>query len=280
MKSIITPPLKLKKQQNGVSLPIVLMFLLVITILGTLGIKRATTGEILSRNQLDYEVARQAAEAALRDAERDLLLNASNRMPNALCERGADRPLSRRVAYFSPDCVRGQCQFENKYYKESNYSVTPNPKNPEPWWPTSKGGLWGNDPDKKPSDSKGVGKNCIFNGAVPLGTFTGVQRIAGVEQQPEYLIEYLKRGDQLRMRITARGFGADLNTEVVMQSYFQLNEKNLHHYYFILCTDILANSVKCTTSFTNDTTQYYHFGTSSDDHVEYVQRPSTILQSL
>jgi Tfp pilus assembly protein PilX len=42
-----------------------------------------------------------------------------------------------------------------------------------------------------------------------------------VARQPEYLIEYLAAGNDKVMRITARGFGADINTEVVMQSYFR-----------------------------------------------------------
>ncbi|MDI1339128.1 PilX N-terminal domain-containing pilus assembly protein [Polaromonas sp.] len=212
--------------EGGVALPVVLMFLLVITILGTLGIRRATTGETLSRNQLDYEVARQATEAALRDAERDLLLNASGIMPNALCSRGTDRPLGGALGSpaFDTNCPRGQCRFELSYYDSSNYTTV---TNPEPWWPTinAKQGRWDGDPasaaSPKPGDATGVNTNCTFNGSVPLGTFTGVARIAGVARQPEYLIEYLARADDKVMRVTARGFGADINTEVVMQTYFR-----------------------------------------------------------
>lgn len=41
--------------------------------------------------------------------------------------------------------------------------------------------------------------------------------------QPEYLIEIIERGSGRLpfFRITARGFGASENTEVVLQSYFQ-----------------------------------------------------------
>lgn len=218
-------PAILGREQSGIALPIVLMFLLVITIIGTLGIRRSTTGEILSRNQLDYEVARQATEAALRDAERDLMLTTSTRLPTALCPRNDDRPLTNalRAPNFDTNCPRGQCRYELSYYDSSNYaSVT----NPEPWWPTtnSKKGYWEGNPastSTKPSDAAGPDTNCTFEGAVPLGTFTGVARLATVAKQPEYLIEYLARGDDKIMRITARGFGADINTEVVMQTYFR-----------------------------------------------------------
>jgi len=61
------------------------MFLSVISVLGTIGIRHATLNETLTRNQLDYEVARQAAEAALRDAERDLMMVVTTRLPSASC---------------------------------------------------------------------------------------------------------------------------------------------------------------------------------------------------
>lgn len=215
-----------KRVTRGVALPLVLVFLLVITILGTLGIRHATTSETLSRNQLDYEVARQAAEAALRDAERDLLLAGGGLMPNALCPRNDDRPVASalRAPNFDTSCPRGQCRYELSYYDSSNYATV---TNPEPWWPTINGkkGRWEGNPagpaSTKPSDAAGPSTNCTFEGSVPLGTFTGVARLAGVARQPEYLMEYLARGDDKIMRITARGFGADVNTEVVMQTYFR-----------------------------------------------------------
>jgi len=63
-----------------------------------------------------------------------------------------------------------------------------------------------------------------FTGGVPLGTFTGTPPIRGVALQPEYLIEYVRRGSSEDdfFRITARGFGYRAGTEVVMQSYFKV----------------------------------------------------------
>lgn len=219
-----------EKRQRGISLPVVLMFLLVITLLGTVGIKRATVNERLTRNQLDYEVARQAAETALRDAERDLLIPTGTIRPGAACARLDDRPLidAVREPNFSTTCLRGQCRFEMTYYDTSNFSTAPAlGSNPHPWWFEStdpdldKGGQWNNDETTKPDGVAASGTNCTFNGAVPLGTFTGTARLAAVSKQPEYIMEYLVRGDDKFMRITARGFGADLNTEVVLQSYFR-----------------------------------------------------------
>lgn len=214
--------------QHGLSLPVVLMFLVVVTVIGTLGVKRATVSEALTRNQLDLEVARQAAEAALRDGERDLMLTNGALRPGALCARNDDRPLidAMREPHFSNACPRGQCRFEGSYYETSDIDSSP-PVNPHPWWPLDKSGLWvpgAKDPETtstKPSDAAAVGTNCNFTGGVPLGTFTGAARFASVAQQPEYLIEYLRRGDEVFMRVTARGFGSDDRTEVVVQSYFK-----------------------------------------------------------
>ena len=45
----------------------------------------------------------------------------------------------------------------------------------------------------------------------------------GVSRQPEYLIEYFKRGQNLTSTtaITARGWGLDPNSEIVLQTYFR-----------------------------------------------------------
>jgi type IV pilus assembly protein PilX len=221
MKNLINHGLN----QKGISLPIVLMFLLVISLLASVGIRRATLGELISRNQIELETARQAAEAALRDAERDLLLPNGTIRTNALCARGTDRPVVENLTApaFSTSCTRGQCYFSTAYYNTTNYNELPTVTKPQPWWPTTngKGGQWNNSFSAKPSDVAGANANCAFNGAVPLGTFTGTARLAAVAIQPEYIIERMKRGDDTFFRITARGFGTDASTEFVMQSVFR-----------------------------------------------------------
>ena len=206
------------RHPRGIALPVIMLFLLIITIAASFGIRRATLSEGITRNQLDYEISRQAAEAALRDGERDLLLvlASGTTAPGAICARGDERPIAERTGppHFGDNCPRGQCRFPLAYYDTSNYTVAP-PTNPQPWWPsTDKGGQWGNNTVDDAAD-------CAFNGAVPIGTFTGTPTIRGVARQPEYLIEYLARGDDVVMRITARGFGADIRTETVVQSYFR-----------------------------------------------------------
>ncbi len=195
---------------RGIALPIVLMFLLIITIAAAYGVRRATLGEGITRNQLDYEVARQAAEAALRDAERDLFTNTITKPTGAKCDRSPDRPLKDKLVpgLWESNCPKGQCRVTPEYLLTSVYSTG---SNAQPWWPTAKNGLWG--------DNEAVPNNCIFNGGIPVGTFTDTPDVNGVARQPEYLIEWVDRVADPVMRITARGFGADINTEVVLQVY-------------------------------------------------------------
>lgn len=199
-----------RSRMAGIALPVVLMFLLVITIAAVFGIRRSTLGEGITRNQLDYEIARQSAEAALRDAERDLFSSYSVKPANAACDRSTDRPLKDKLVpgLWESTCPKGQCRASPDALAASDYATM---TNAQAWWPVAKGGLWG--------DNTAIPANCAFSGGVPIGTFTGTPDIGGVARQPEYLIEWIDRQSDPVMRITARGFGADLNTEVVLQSY-------------------------------------------------------------
>lgn len=197
--------------QRGVSLIIVLIFLVILSGTAAFTVRRILFGEDMARNLLDIEVARQAAEAALRDAERDIML--AGGVTGATCDRGADRPI--KSAYSEPNfgatCPRGQCRFGEQtpaaYYAASNFTAG---TNPEPWWPGT-GTKWATTPPT----------TCTFVGGVPLGMFTATPGVKGVSRQPEYMIEYMQRGDDIYFRNTARGWGLDKNTEVVLQSYFK-----------------------------------------------------------
>jgi type IV pilus assembly protein PilX len=212
-----TPAIKTPQEASGtasrgIALPIVLMFLLIITIAAAFGIRRATLSEGITRNQLDYEVARQAAEAALRDGERDLFPVFAGKPAGAACDRSPDRPLPSKFlpSLWTLECRKGQCLSPTAYLAASDYATA---TNPQPWWPASKDGLWG--------DNEAVPANCVFEGGIPLGTFTGTPDINGVARQPEYILEYIDRATDPLVRVTARGFGADIGTEVVLQTYIK-----------------------------------------------------------
>jgi type IV pilus assembly protein PilX len=176
----------------------------------------------MARNQLDQQVARQAAESALRDAERDLYNIVTTPITNASCSRGG----AIGASSFDASCTNGLCSMSDSAYRASVWNDgNGNQINPEPWWPTGKGGLWNNTFSNKPGRTPIDTNNCSFTGGVPLGTYTGAPYIRGVAIQPEYLIEYFKRsitgGKEINVyRITARGFGYTQRTQEVLQSIY------------------------------------------------------------
>jgi type IV pilus assembly protein PilX len=202
----------------------VIVLLLLITLSGLVlfSARNAGLSEGVARNELDAERARQAAESALRDAERDVMMQAQ--LPGTPCARAA-RPLYEVTAGYTANCQTGLCDTPAQVYEQSNWATG---ANADPWWPSRSAwtNQWNNVETSKPVI--GTGSCTTFVGGVPLGTFTGAPRIAGVARQPEYLLEYIQRGNGRAdfMRITARGFGALEQTQVVLQSYYDV-PKNL-----------------------------------------------------
>ena len=195
------------RRSRGIALVVILILLMAITTVVAFSARHAVVGESSARNQMDYEVARQAAEAALRDGERDVLFKFDT--VNDPCERTVDERFS--TAYFDTECSNGQCtEFEDP----SNPSTWGgNFSNAAYWWPAKYGGKWG-DSIKPPGN---------FNGGVPYGRCTNAPKLAGVQYQPEYLLEYFNREPKPFVRVTARGFGVTGHeTQVVLQSYVQL----------------------------------------------------------
>ncbi len=229
-----------KSGQRGMALVMVMLLLVAITGITLWMVRQSTFSEGMARNQLDQEVARQAAESALRDAERDIANTSAIMLDNASCTRGTDEISPND---FSATCKAGLCMKADASYALTEWgNATPvNSTVAEPWWPTSKGGLWNDSPDKKPGRSPVNSNSCSnFVGGVPLGTYTGVAAITGVAQQPEYLIEIFRRKhvrmnlDETRVtssgqnanqwsymyRVTARGFGYSQRTQVVLQTVY------------------------------------------------------------
>lgn len=205
---------------------VVLVFTLALTGLAIVSAKLALQGEGMARNQLDNQVARQAAEAALRDGERDLMLLSGAKLATATCGRGIERPVMSQVGLFDSSCTRGQCAYSDVTRTTADFAKASSTQRGEAWWPNAKGGLWNNTVGDKPSalNRSDESKCTSFTGAVPLGVYTGASPIDGVVQQPEYLIESIRRASTYFFRITARGFGYRQGTEVVVQSYFRVPE--------------------------------------------------------
>jgi type IV pilus assembly protein PilX len=210
--------------QRGLSLVIVMLFLSAITGITIWAVRQSILGEGLARNQLDQEVARQAAESALRDAERDIMNFNANILTNASCTRGRDRPPL--AVDFTDTCTTGLCIYNELRYANADWTAK-DATLAEPWWPVGRGGRWNNTFSNKPGRAPVTTTNCTtFTGGVPFGTYTGTTAIVGVAVQPEYLIEYFRRSNQVTYqptntyRITARGFGYTQRTQVVLQTIY------------------------------------------------------------
>jgi type IV pilus assembly protein PilX len=81
------------RRQQGASLVIALMFLVVLTILGLVAVRSSTVQERMAGNDRDRAIAFEAAEAALRDAERDIQANLSSANPfDSACTDGLCMP--------------------------------------------------------------------------------------------------------------------------------------------------------------------------------------------
>ncbi len=211
--------------QRGASLLVSLVFMLLLAFLGLAAISNSTLQERMANNQSDRNVALQAAQMALRDAERDL---AARTASGAFCPAGSTgcRPTGYRssisaadaagywtwgpslIPYWTAACTGGQC------YNDCNTPSTAT----VPVWDDSAAN-WGNQPG--------------YTGTFPTvqyGTYTGASAIPNVYAQPRYIIEmfrainsclndsYGQATSHVVFRITARAVGQNPNTIVVLQS--------------------------------------------------------------
>ena len=213
-------------RQRGVSLIIVLLFLVAITGVTLWAARYSMLGEGMARNEMDRETARQAAESALRDAERDIMNITPTLLTNASCTRSRSRPPI--PTDFTTTCTQGLCIRPEADYMNLDWTKAKGNKDlAEYWWPKTQNGLWADDDTKKSGRNPVSATNCgTFTGGVPIGTYTGIPFIRGVAKQPEYLVErfnkisgLLKKPTEV-YRITARGFGYSQRTQVVLQTIF------------------------------------------------------------
>lgn len=173
-----------RKPQQGISLVIVMIFLVILSVLGVSAIQTSTLSSRIARNEADRNLAFQAAEAALRDAE----LDARNlKYDLSVCVKGVGGCRTQpndRGSYFTNACTDGRCA-----------SVT----GATPVWETAS--RW---------SSSGS--------SVAYGTYTGAAQIKLVSQQPRYLLEAFQVDGKSLYRITSVGFGVSPSSQVMMQN--------------------------------------------------------------
>ena len=183
--------------EKGAVLIIALMFVVILTLLGVTAVMTTTMEERMAGNSRDLNVAFQAAEAALRDAERDILCR--NAAGTGTCTRTI--PISGQTGAMDPTASSCSYCLPGIYLPATSG---------DPTW-------------VKKSLASGSSDSVAF------GAYTGAGSITGVAVQPRYLIEAIRvlpPGESLATRIyyyriTTRGFGANANTQVTLQEVFR-----------------------------------------------------------
>ncbi|MGZ5802098.1 MAG: pilus assembly PilX family protein [Burkholderiaceae bacterium] len=194
--------------QQGASLIVSLILLIVISMLGLSAAQIAIQEEKVSRNDRDHQIAFQAAEAALTDAELDI-----ENSPDS--KKSRSHIFSKNSTLGFPDdgeafCRTGEGNIYRGLCSHSSDSAKP------VWLMANLNG----------------DKSSISN-TVPYGTFTGrlfpVGKGTLSSKLPQYIIELLvynhegESADQVSYfyRVTAIGFGARDTTSVVLQTFYR-----------------------------------------------------------
>jgi type IV pilus assembly protein PilX len=208
MKRHIHLLMPVRDNQRGAALVVTLLMLIVILMLGISAAQLALQGEKASRNDRDRQIAFQAAEAALMDAELDI-------------ENSPDTARS-RSAMFSKDSVRGFHADDGNICGagESNISLG-----------LCERQLDGSTPAWITVDFDDASPGTMQS--VPFGKFTGQRFPTGngalPSQPPRYVIElmtYNRAGESADRpsyfyRITAIGYGPRSDTPVVLQTFYR-----------------------------------------------------------
>jgi len=193
-------------REKGAVLIVALLFLVMLTLLGVTAMTSSTMEERMAGNARDTSVAFQAAEAALRDARRDLgeyppaPFTGRRNLPAGWALNAANFGVFGAAASCNPaPAAQGLC------------------------WPDAYAGDVAHLPPLPPAHSMTAAPS------VQYGQFTGSAALAGVAAQPRYIIEVfgLVRTDESFgasptpyfnfFRITAVGYGASPNTRVMLQ---------------------------------------------------------------
>ncbi|MCC7487848.1 MAG: hypothetical protein IT529_23000 [Burkholderiales bacterium] len=205
---MVTKPVN-RAGQKGAVLVIALLFLTILTILGVTAMTATTFEERLAGNARDSGVAFQAAEAALRDARRDI---------NGIVIPPFNAPRSPSISGKTgfgdgSDTDNGSC----------GTSVVA-PQTLGLCRPFAYNAATGVPPAFNNTAS------LTASPSVQYGTYTGAQPLAGLPRQPRYYIEIMclpQFGGSLGdpnycnfYRITGRGYGYNPNTEVTLQEVF------------------------------------------------------------
>lgn len=182
--------------QRGFALFIVLMVMIVVAFLVVTAAQSYNTEQRISANESDRKLALSLAEAALREGELQVLD----------LEYDTDSKVT-----FSENCGKGLCTAVN---------VRTNNDNEEAFDNIVVQGKSTVEAVKRSCTAKSTGL-CIDNKGMEYKKGKG-----SVRKPPRYIIEYLgvKNGENV-YRVTAKAWGKNVNTVVVLQSYVSNNDE-------------------------------------------------------
>ncbi|MGB6055864.1 MAG: PilX N-terminal domain-containing pilus assembly protein [Burkholderiaceae bacterium] len=204
------------EQQRGASLVVSLLMLVAVLLLGISAAQIALQGEKASRNDRDRQIAFQAAEAALMDAEMDIEgSTSSDSRSSFFSETFSGNAITED---FALGCGAGD---SNRYLGLCD----PQPVNGKPVWQVI----------------DFADDNATTTKSVPFGKFTGQKMQTGSgtlpSKPPRYIIEYIVfNGEAAEVgesapkkyyifRITAMGFGVRETTQSVLQTFYRKIDK-------------------------------------------------------
>lgn len=172
-------------KQQGFALFIVLMIMIVIALLVVAATQSYNTEQRISTNDADRKLATTLAEAALRQGERAIL------------------DIQGKPATFTYNCLEGLCQAVGAVSNPSLDITVDGNSATEAW--------------KRQTECGGT--LCIeVNGNIYDRNDV---RASGISNPPRYIIEYLNTdaSGQTFYRVTAKAWGKNANTQVMLQSY-------------------------------------------------------------
>ena len=226
-----------RQRQGGVVLIVALLFLIMLTMIGTAAINMSTAEERMARSNRDYNIALQAAEAGLRDAQADVLNTGPWAQPvkrisgqsgfNDLCTLGMCRVLvgaGLRV-WEKPGGVADGDWLTNLTSLDKSRMIGTHTGNYR--MPTTKY------PDEAVA-AQAQNNNAVI-APVPVPPSL---KVGGVTRQPRYLLEVMpddrpgqrisaqalggyNTGLEFVYRVTAVGFGSDASTRVMLQMMYK-----------------------------------------------------------
>ena len=194
--------MKIHSGQQGVALLMAMLFLVIITLIGIASMTGTTLEERMARNYRETNIAFQAAEAALRDAETDMTGGA-----------GVTRAPLISPADFAA-IAAGTCSATGE--------CTPATSAPQVWdWNGTTSSMLENT-NTSVRYGTYTGKSNFLFPISAQNTETGYVGVLlpsmGVAKQPRYVVEYLGvSGPNNVYRITAIGYGPTPTTKVILQ---------------------------------------------------------------